>query len=58
MLVLSEIQSGRIVAPFGFVPGERYLMLWIASHLADRADLRILEKWLVDEMRSVIPDKA
>lgn len=58
MLVLSEIQSGRLVAPFGFVPGERYLMLWIASHLADRADLRVLEKWLVDEMSSVIPDRA
>ncbi|WP_050783315.1 LysR substrate-binding domain-containing protein [Methylobacterium nodulans] len=55
MLVISEVKAGRLVAPFGFVPGQRLLKLWIASHLGDRADLRVLEKWLVSEMRSIVP---
>ena len=56
MLVISEVKAGRLVAPFGFVPGQRDLKLWIAGHLGDRPDLRVLERWLVAEMRSIVPD--
>lgn len=50
MLALSELQSGRLVAPFGFTPGIRHLKLWIAPQVAFRSDLRALESWLVGEM--------
>ncbi|TGE01770.1 LysR substrate-binding domain-containing protein [Methylobacterium nonmethylotrophicum] len=56
MLVIGEVKAGRLVAPFGFVPGQRALKLWIAGHLGDRPDLRALERWLVAEMRSIVPD--
>ncbi|WP_407528879.1 LysR substrate-binding domain-containing protein [Methylobacterium oryzisoli] len=56
MLVISEVKAGRLVAPFGFVPGQRQLKLWIASHLGDRPDLRALERWLSAEMRSIVPE--
>jgi LysR family transcriptional regulator, glycine cleavage system transcriptional activator len=50
MLALSELQSGRLVAPFGFTPGARHLRLWISPQAAIRAELRALEAWLVGEM--------
>jgi DNA-binding transcriptional LysR family regulator len=53
MLVLNEVRTGRLVAPFGFLPGRRHLKLWIAGHLSHRADLRALENWLVGEMQSI-----
>ncbi|MFG1350942.1 LysR substrate-binding domain-containing protein [Xanthobacter autotrophicus] len=52
MLALSELQSGRLIAPFGFVPGGRHLRMWIAPQVAFRSDLRALESWLLGEMRS------
>lgn len=51
MLAIDELQSGRLVAPFGFAPGKRELSLWIAPHLASRPDLKTLEKWLSQELR-------
>lgn len=54
MLVLDDLASGKLVAPFGFTPGPRRLMLWIAGHLAGRADTRALEEWLTREMRASV----
>lgn len=49
MLVLDELKSGRLIAPFGFVPGSRRLSLWLAPHLGSRNDVKTLEKWLTKE---------
>lgn len=50
MLVMEQLSSGRLVAPFGFTPGPRRIVLWVAKHLASRADAVALERWLTDEM--------
>jgi DNA-binding transcriptional LysR family regulator len=50
MLAINELDSGRLVAPFGFRPGRRELSLWIAPHLASRSDLKALERWLLQEL--------
>lgn len=51
MLVLDDLQSGKLVAPFGFVPGPHKLALWIAPHLRARAETQALAQWLTDELR-------
>lgn len=51
MLVLDDLRSGKLVAPFGFVPGPYKLVLWIAPHLRTRADTRALVEWLTAELR-------
>ena len=51
MLVLDDLASGRLVAPFGFVAGPRKLMLWIAPHLDGRPDVETLARWLAEEMK-------
>lgn len=58
VLALEELKSGRLVAPFGFVQGQRKLSLWIAPHLASRPDMKKLEKWLTQEFRSVLAEHA
>jgi hypothetical protein len=50
ILVQSDIQSGTLVAPFGFVPGNRELVLWSAPRLASRPELRHLAAWLAEEL--------
>jgi len=51
MLAIDDLESGRLIAPFGFAPGKRQLSLWIAPHLASRSDLKTLERWLSQELR-------
>ncbi len=53
MLVSEHIASGRLVAPFGFCPGPRRLVLWIAPHRAGQPDTLALERWLLREMRAL-----
>jgi hypothetical protein len=50
MLAMNELDSGRLVAPFGFRPGKRELSLWIAPQLASQSDLRTLERWLLQKL--------
>ncbi|MGW1424364.1 LysR substrate-binding domain-containing protein [Bradyrhizobium zhanjiangense] len=50
MFVLEEINSGRLVAPFGSIPGKRRLMLWTAPHVATRPESRAVSHWLTREM--------
>lgn len=52
MLVLDQLASGRLVAPFGFKPGPRRMVLWIAPHLVGRPDALALERWLIREMKA------
>ena len=51
MLVQDDLRSGKLVAPFGFVPGPNKLVLWIAPHLRLRSDTRVLVDWLQAEFR-------
>ncbi|MDE2361405.1 MAG: LysR family transcriptional regulator [Hyphomicrobiales bacterium] len=51
MLVLDDLRSGKLAAPFGFVPGPFKLVLWVAPHLRARADTKALVDWLTAELR-------
>ena len=51
LLVLDDLRSGKLVAPFGFVPGPNKLVLWIAPHQRNRPETRALVDWLTSEMR-------
>jgi LysR family glycine cleavage system transcriptional activator len=51
ILVLDDLRSGKLVAPFGFVPGANKLVLWLAPHVAARRETRALGKWLADELK-------
>ena len=50
MLVQDDLNSGTLVAPFGFVPGPNRLTIWLASHLAERSETRRLVDWLRGEL--------
>lgn len=50
MLVLEDLRSGKLVAPFGFVDGPHKLVLWLAPHVRDRADTLVLRKWLTEQL--------
>lgn len=50
MFVVEELASGRLIAPFGSIPGRRRLMLWTAPHLASRPESRAVSRWLTSEM--------
>lgn len=51
MLSVSDLKSGRLIAPFGFARGPRELSLWIAPHASAQADVKALESWLLKELR-------
>lgn len=53
MLVQDDLNSGTLVAPFGFVAGPNRLMIWVASHLTGRSETRRLVDWLSSELNSV-----
>lgn len=50
MLVLDDLASGKLVAPFGFVRGPHMLGLWLAPHVRARADTQALARWLAEEL--------
>lgn len=50
MLVEAEIESGALVAPFGFAQGEARLVLWVSPNARLRTDTADLEKWIKKEM--------
>jgi len=50
MLVQDDLNSGTLVAPFGFVPGPNRLTIWVASHLTERSETKRLVSWLTDEI--------
>ncbi|HXP98338.1 MAG TPA: LysR substrate-binding domain-containing protein [Telmatospirillum sp.] len=56
MLVMDDIRTGKLVAPFGFVPGPRQIVLWVAPHLSSRYDIKTLETWLSAEMAACTAD--
>jgi LysR family transcriptional regulator, glycine cleavage system transcriptional activator len=56
MLVMNDLVSGKLVAPFGFAPGPRELVLWVAPHLRAHADVAQLERWLIEEMNESLKE--
>jgi DNA-binding transcriptional LysR family regulator len=53
MLVVDDLRTGKLVAPFGFAPGPRRIVLWTAPHLCGRPDAIALSDWLATEMQNV-----
>jgi len=51
MLVLDALESGRLVAPFGFVRGPYRLVLWLNPHVRGRADVQALADWMAEELQ-------
>jgi len=54
MLVQDDLNSGALVAPFGFVAGPNRLTIWVASHLTERSETKRLVAWLSAELRKVL----
>ena len=50
-LVEKEIESGQLVAPFGFIDSPYSLDLWIAPHERLRDDVRKLANWIRKQMQ-------
>lgn len=53
ILVFDQIAAGNLIAPFGFTEGPHNIVLWIATHLRQRPDLRDLVEWLQAEMQEL-----
>ena len=51
MLVLDDLNSGKLVAPFGFAPGPHKMALWLAPHARTRPDAKALTDWLTEELQ-------
>lgn len=51
MLVDDDLRSGKLVAPFGFVPSRRKLVLWVAPNVDGRPDVEAMAAWLAHEMK-------
>lgn len=51
LLVQDDLNSGTLVAPFGFVAGPHRLTIWVATHMAERSKTKRLVAWLSDELR-------
>lgn len=49
-LVEKELESGQLVAPFGFIQSPYTLNLWIAPHERLRDDVRKLARWIRERM--------
>ena len=49
-LVEKELESGQLVAPFGFIQSPYTLNLWIAPHERLRDDVRQLARWIRERM--------
>lgn len=50
MLVQAELESGALVAPFGFTKGPAKLVLWVSPSAMNRQDTADLQKWISEEM--------
>lgn len=58
MLVLDDLQSGKLVAPFGFAPGPHKLALWLAPHVRSRPETQVLAQWLTEELKETAGGSA
>ncbi len=53
-LVEDDLTEGRLVAPFGFLAGERNVVLWISPQVRTRSDIREFSDWLCQEVESYV----
>jgi LysR family transcriptional regulator, glycine cleavage system transcriptional activator len=51
MLVEEDLQSGRLVAPLGFVKGPHAIQLWLPPYLREKRETETLADWLAEHMR-------
>jgi LysR family transcriptional regulator, glycine cleavage system transcriptional activator len=58
MLVLEDLRSGKLVAPFGFAPGPHKLALWLAPHVRSRPETQALAQWLTEELKETAGGSA
>jgi DNA-binding transcriptional LysR family regulator len=58
MLVLDDLRSGKLVAPFGFAAGPYKLALWLTPHVSSRPEARALTQWLSEELKETGRDAA
>lgn len=58
MLVLDDLRSGKLVAPFGFAPGPHKLALWLAPHVRSRPETQALAQWLTEELQETAGNAA
>lgn len=49
-LVEEDLRSGRLVAPLGFVEGQRQLVLWSLPQASARPDIQTFIDWFREEM--------
>lgn len=49
-LVEDDLQSGRLIAPLGFVEGQRQLVLWSLPQTVARPDVQVFIDWFRDEL--------
>jgi LysR family glycine cleavage system transcriptional activator len=50
-VVEKEIETGQLVAPFGFIDSPHTLNLWIAPHERLREDVKQLASWIKTHMK-------
>lgn len=56
-LVSDDIENGRLVAPFGFIPsGHRYVLLQQSRKLTSKEQL--FQQWLMGRMSGCVPDMS
>ena len=52
MLVQDDLNSGTLVAPFGFIEGPHRLTIWVGPQSAERSETKRLVAWLSKELRA------
>ncbi len=50
-LVEDDLKSGRLIAPLGFVEGQRQLVLWSLPQTNTRTDVQVFIDWLREELK-------
>jgi LysR family glycine cleavage system transcriptional activator len=53
MIVEEEISSGRLAAPLGFYPSRNNIVLWVAPHLRNSHEVKVLLAWLDEQARKM-----
>ena len=51
MLVGEDLESGRLVAPLGFVKGPHDIQLWLAPYVRSKFETEKLADWLTEQMK-------
>lgn len=55
-LVADDLNSGHLVAPFGFVQGRRNVVLWMSPQARKREGALAFARWLQQEARQTVED--